>query len=167
MKIVNEMEVNDNVIDQFKNKWALVCARKKDGTFNMCTIAWGQIGELWSKNVLTVFVKPIRFTDSFLNEDNYFTVTFFDESHKDSLRICGTKSGKNIDKVKEANLKPVILENGITFEGYRRVYVCKKIYQQQFKQECFVDSKDIIDKYYVNEPYHNMYIGEIISVIEK
>ena len=71
------------------------------------------------------------------------------------------------DKVKEANLKPVVLENGITFEGYRRVYVCKKIYQQQFKQECFVDSKDIIDKYYVNEPYHNMYIGEIISVIEK
>lgn len=133
----------------------------------MCTIAWGQIGELWSKNVLTVFVKPIRFTDSFLNEDSHFTVTFFDESQKDSLRICGTKSGKNIDKVKEANLKPVVLENGITFEGYRRVYVCKKIYQQQFKQECFVDSKDIIDKYYVNEPYHNMYIGEIISVIEK
>ena len=29
------------------------------------------------------------------------------------------------------------------------------------------NSQDIIDKYYVNEPYHNMYIGEIISVIEK
>lgn len=167
MKIINEEKVKDNVIDEFKNNWALVCARKKNGTFNMCTIAWGTIGELWSKNVLTVFVKPIRFTDSFLFEDEYFTVTFFEKEDKEALKICGTKSGKNIDKVKEANLMPIVLENGITFENYKRVYVCKKIYQDQFKEEGFVGSKDIIDRYYKTEPYHNIYVGEIVTTIEK
>ena len=48
MKKVSQLEVKDNVIDEFKFKHALVCARKKDGTFNMCTIAWGSIGELWN-----------------------------------------------------------------------------------------------------------------------
>ena len=65
------------------------------------------------------------------------------------------------------SLKPIILENGVTFEGFKRVYVCKKIYQAPFIKNGFVDSKDIIDRYYQDEPFHNMYVGEIISVIEK
>ena len=65
------------------------------------------------------------------------------------------------------SLKPIILENGVTFEGYRRVYVCRKIYQAPFVLEGFVDSEDIIDKYYKDEPFHNMYVGEIIKVIEQ
>ena len=76
MKEVSVTSVKDNVIEEFKTRFALITARKKDGTFNMCTIAWGRIGELWSKDVLTAYVKPIRFTDSFLKEDDYFTVTF-------------------------------------------------------------------------------------------
>ena len=167
MKYVNEEKVLDNVIDEFKNNWALVCAKKKDGTFNMCTIAWGSIGELWSKNVVTVYVKPIRYTNDFLLEDDYFTVTFFDDKGKDALKICGTKSGRDINKVEAANLKVVELENGITFEGFKRVYVCKKIYQEQFKKECFVDSEDVINKYYKEEPYHYFYIGQIVKTIEK
>ena len=166
MKLVNELLVNDNVIDEFKNKWALVTARKKDGTYNTCTIAWGSIGELWSKNVVTVYVKPIRFNDSFLQEDDYFTVTFFKDGYKGAMGICGSKSGRDVDKIKEANLTPVVLENGITFEGAKRVYVCKKLYQGQFETKGFVDSQDIIDKYYKDEPYHNFYVGEIKQMYE-
>ncbi len=167
MKLVNEELIKDNVIDEFKHKWALVTARKKDGSFNTCTVSWGSIGELWSKNVVTVYIKPIRFTDEFLKEDEYFTVAFFDSEYKAALGICGTKSGRDLDKIKEANLTPVVLENGISYAEARRVYVCKKIYQGQFKQEEFVDSKEIIDRYYKEEPYHNFYIGEIKQVYEK
>ena len=69
MKLVNEENVKENIIDEFKNKWALVCARKKDGTYNMCTVSWGSIGELWSKNVVTVYIKTIRYTNDFMLED--------------------------------------------------------------------------------------------------
>ena len=167
MKEVSVTSVKDNVIEEFKTRFALITARKKDGTFNMCTIAWGSIGELWSKDVLTAYVKPIRFTDSFLKEDDYFTVTFLEDGHRNELALCGTKSGRDIDKMKISSLKPIILENGVTFEGYRRVYVCRKIYQAPFVLEGFVDSEDIIDKYYKDEPFHNMYVGEIIKVIEQ
>lgn len=167
MKEVNTRSIKDNVIDEFHNKWALVTARKKDGTFNMCTIAWGSIGELWSKDVVTIYIKPIRYTDSFLNDDSFFTITFFNEDHRKDLSFCGSKSGKDVDKIKNTNLIPIVLENGITFEGFRRVYVCKKIYQGQFENEGFVDSNDIINKYYKDEPLHNIYIGEIVAVYEK
>ena len=167
MRKVNLLEINDNPTAEFRHKWALVTARKKDGTFNMCTISWGSIGELWSRPVVTVYIKPIRHTDSFLIEDDYFTVTFFNEDHKSDLAFCGTKSGRDHDKVKETNLTPIILENGVTFEGFRRVYVCKKIYAQQFEKDCFVDSQDIIDRYYVDEPCHNFYVGQIIDVLEQ
>lgn len=167
MKKIDQLKIQDNVIDEFKNKHALVCARKKDGSFNMCTIAWGSVGELWSKDVLMVYVKPIRHTDSFLFEDDYFTVTFFNEENRKDLVVCGTKSGRDIDKVKETSLKPIVLEHGITFENFRRVYVCKKIYQDQFKKDCFIDSQDILNRYYKDEPFHNIYIGEIIEVLEQ
>lgn len=167
MKRVDQKLIKDNVIDEFKNKFALVCARKKDGTFNMCTIAWGSIGELWSKDVLTVYVKPIRYTDEFINEDEYFTVTFFNEEDRKILSVCGSKSGRDIDKVKECNLSIVDLKDGITFEGFRRVYLCRKIYQGQFKKDEFVNSNDIIERYYKDEPYHNFYVGEIIEVYEQ
>ena len=167
MKKVNQKEVLDNPINEFATTWALVTARKKDGTFNMCTLSWGSIGELWSNDVVTIYVKPIRFTDSFLQEDAFFTITFFDDDHKKDLAICGSKSGRDIDKVKETNLIPIVLENGITFEGFRRVYVCKKIYQAPFVKEGFVDSNDIINRYYEDEPFHNIYIGKILEVLEQ
>ena len=166
MKEVNQCQIQDNVIEEFKRKFALVTARKKDGSFNMCTIAWGSIGELWSKDVVTVYVKQNRYTDEFLQEDEYFTVTFFHKEQLDVLKICGTKSGRDIDKVKECNLTPIVLENGITFEGFRRVYLCKKIYQGSFNKESFVNSDKIIETYYKDEPFHNFYIGEIIKVCE-
>ena len=167
MKEVLATTVKDNVIDEFKNKVALVTARKKDGSFNMCTIAWGSIGEIWSKEIVTVYVKPIRFTDSFLKEDDYFTVSFMDDSLRDDVMYCGTHSGKDVDKIKNTNLKPIVLENGITFEGFRRVYVCKKIYQGQFKLDEFVDGQTVIDKYYKAEDPHNIYLGEILKVLEQ
>lgn len=166
MKKVSHLTIKDNPIDEFKNKWALVTARKKDGTFNMCTIAWGSIGELWSKDVITVYVKENRYTNSFLLEDDYFTVSFFDEKDKGMLAFCGSKSGRDVNKVNECGLKVVFLENGITFENARRVYLCKKLYQDSFKKENFVNQNKIINTYYKDEPFHYFYIGEILETYE-
>jgi len=167
MKQIKAIEVNENVIKEFGKTWALVTARKKDGSFNMCTLSWGSIGVLWSKEVVTIYVKPIRHTDSFLFEDDYFTITFFDEDHRSDLALCGTKSGRDIDKIKESNLEVIELENGITYKDFKRVYVCKKIYQAPFIQEGFVNNQESLDRYYKDEPFHNIYIGEIVAVYEK
>lgn len=166
MNKVNCREVKDNVIKEFRITTALVTARKKDGSFNTCTIGWGTIGELWSKDVCIVYVKPIRYTAEFLDEDDYFTVTFFKEGYQEALNICGTKSGKDVDKIQLAGLKPIELEHGVIYEGYKRAYVCKKIYKSSFLKENFIESEEIINRYYKDEPCHNVYIGEIIETIE-
>lgn len=167
MKETKAIEVNDNVIKEFGKTWALVTARKKDGSFNMCTLSWGSIGVLWSKEVVTIYVKPIRYTDSFLFEDDYFTITFFDEDHRSDLALCGTKSGRDIDKIKESNLEVIELENGITYKDFKRVYLCKKIYQTPFVKEGFINNQESLDRYYKDEPFHNIYIGEIVAIYEK
>lgn len=167
MKEIKAIEVNDNVIKEFGKTWALVTARKKDGSFNMCTLSWGSLGFLWSKEVVTIYVKPIRYTDSFLFEDDYFTITFFDEDHRSDLALCGTKSGRDIDKIKESNLEVIELENGITYKDFKRVYLCKKIYQTPFVKEGFINNQESLDRYYKDEPFHNIYIGEIVTVYEK
>ena len=167
MKQIKAIEVNENVIKEFGKTWALVTARKKDGSFNMCTLSWGSIGVLWSKEVVTIYVKPIRHTDSFLFEDDYFTITFFDEDHRSDLALCGTKSGRDIDKIKESNLEAIELENGITYKDFKRVYVCKKIYQAPFIKEGFINNQESLDRDYKDEPFHNIYIGEIVAVYEK
>lgn len=167
MKKTSHLNIKDNPIIEFKDKWALICARKKDGSFNMCTIAWGSIGELWSKDVVTVYVKQNRYTFDFLLEDDYFTISFFDDKDKDILAFCGRYSGRNVNKTKKCNLTPVYIENGITFANARRVYLCKKIYCDSFKKENFKNDNFIVDKYYKDEPYHYFFIGEIIETYEK
>lgn len=166
MNQIKPEQLDFNPFDKFGNQTALVCARKDD-KYNMCTIAWGTIGKLWSRNVAIVYVKPIRFTDRFLKDDDYFTITFLNEEHKNDLIYCGTKSGKHVNKMNIPTLKPIRLENGITFEGYETVFVLKKIYVGKFKKAGFHKSDEIINHYYSSERPHNVYIGEIVDIIQK
>ena len=59
----------------YDKEWALVTAGTM-GNFNTMTISWGGLGTLWNKPVATVYVKPIRHTHSFLDSNEYFTVSF-------------------------------------------------------------------------------------------
>ena len=94
-------------------------------------------------------------------------MSFIKERYSKDLALCGTKSGRDIDKVKESNLEVINMENGITFKDFKRVYVCKKIYQAPFVKDGFINNQESLDKYYKDEPFHNVYIGEIIKVYEQ
>mgnify|MGYP005612714143 CR=1 FL=1 len=64
----------------FDKEWALVTAGNLDN-YNTMTISWGGLGTLWNRPVATVYVKPIRHTHDFLDTNEYFTVSFFDEKY--------------------------------------------------------------------------------------
>ena len=151
----------NDMLDLFSKKWALVTAGKA-GHYNTMTIGWGSLGTLWSKPVCNVYVKPIRYTYDFLEQYDYFTITFFDEEYKNDLMLLGTKSGRDGDKVALTSLTPVFDEYGVSFKEAVCTIVCKKIYYQDL--DVSVMGKDIIDKYYVSEEPHRMYIGEVIQI---
>lgn len=153
-----------NPFDKFNKEWALVTAGNKD-KFNSMTISWGSMGTLWFKNVVTIYIRPDRYTFEFLNSSDYFTLSFFDEKYRDKLTMFGRKSGRDIDKVKESGFSPLFLDNGITYKEALETIVLKKIYVQQLDKSKF--SSDILNCYNDDAPAHYMIIGEVVSFDKK
>ena len=152
----------EDTLKLFNNKWALVTAGTKED-FNTMTIGWGGLGSLWSKPTISVYIKPCRYTFKYMNDSDYFTVSFYDERYRDDLRILGTKSKRDMDKLALTNLHPDFLENAITFKEAKCTIVCKKIYWQDLDINNM--PKDVIDKYYLKEEPHRMFVGEVVKVI--
>ncbi|MDR2813970.1 MAG: flavin reductase [Prevotellaceae bacterium] len=139
-----------------------------DSSFNVMTAGWGAIGHLWGRDVALIFVRPQRYTFQFLRREEYFTLSFLPEEHRDVLTICGTLSGRDADKVKKAGLTPVKLAEGvITFQKASKVIVCKKLYGADFiNPEAFVDTA-IVGNIYPQKDFHHMFVGEIVETLVK
>lgn len=170
--VLKKIDINDyvtNVFTDFKMKWAL-CTSGDINNHNSLTIGWGSLGVLWRKNICTVYVRGSRYTNDYLQNSDYFTVSFYPECCKESLKMYGTLSGRDNDKDKISGFKVIELDNGVSYEEAELVIVCKKIYQDDFKPELFL-SKDIDDFYAPtiekDNTYHYFYIGEIISIYKK
>ena len=142
--------------------WMMITAG--DSTkFNTMTASWGTLGELWNKPVAVVFIRPQRYTFEFVESNNYFTLTFFEEEYRDVLNLIGKKSGRNTDKVAEAGITPVKTDNSIAFGEGRIIIECRKIYSDYLKADSFID-KENIDKYYPNGDFHKIFVGQIVNI---
>ena len=98
-------------IDQ---EWALLTAGVEE-KFNTMTISWGGLGTIWNKPVVTVYVRPNRYTYEFMENNEYFTISFYDKEYKDDLGILGSKSGRNLDKISLTKLTPEYFKNTTSF----------------------------------------------------
>lgn len=149
-------------------KGVLVTA-KADGKVNPMTIGWGTMGVEWGKPIFTVFVRESRFTKGLLDQNPEFTINVpYGSYDKNIISLCGTKSGRDLDKVSALNLTleapevisvPGIRELPLTLE-------CRVIYRQD--QDSAAIPEDITRKYYPKEngldgDYHTAYYGEIVA----
>ena len=91
------MEFTTDVFSVFDKKWALLTAGNKD-KFNTMTVSWGGLGTIWGKSVATVYVRTSRYTHEFMDDNEYFTVSFYPEEYRNVLSVMGSKSGRDIDK---------------------------------------------------------------------
>ena len=156
-------EFIDKAFNVYNKEWALVTAGPVDN-FNTMTISWGGLGTIWNKDVATVYVKPIRYTHSFLEANDYFTVSFYDEKYRNDLGLLGTLSGRDGDKVAKTQLTPVTAGESTTFAQAKLTLLCRKIYRQDLITDTM--PQDAIDKYYIDEAPHTMFIGEVVEIIE-
>lgn len=89
------------------------------------------------------------------------------EAHREIHKICGSQSGRDIDKVAASGLKPYVTEEGyIGYEQARLILECKKLYADFIEADNFVD-KLLINRWYGEEHggFHKMYILEIEHVL--
>ena len=161
LKKISPEELNDNVFKLIGSDWMLITAGKI-GAYNTMTASWGAMGVLWSKKVCFCFIRPDRHTRSFVEKSDKFTLSFFNDDYRGALNLCGSRSGRDTDKAKEAGITPVKSPSGSVYFGEARLVIeCKKIYFQDFDPANFVDAG--IQGNYPKNDYHRMYVGEIIG----
>lgn len=163
-KEISTSELNKNAFDMIDKEWFLLTAGDKDN-FNTMTCSWGTVGELWSKRVAIAFVRKTRHTFEFTEKGEYFTMSFFGDKCREALAFCGSKSGREYDKVKETGLTPVF-DLAPYFEEAETVFVCRKLYSDFIKPEQFCDPT-LDGQVYGLKDYHKFYVGEIVKVLVK
>ena len=161
-----------DAFDEFGSKWALVTAGSMDN-HNSMTVSWGGVGCLWGKPVATVYIRPNRHTYGYFEENEYFTVSFYPEDYKKALGVMGSKSGRDMDKIKELGLH-LVESDVVAVPGIKELPLtieCKVIYKQ--KQDLSAVPADILARYYPEIPgadfagetrdFHYAYYGEIVG----
>ena len=164
---INVWEYAPQILEQTGKGILLTTAT--EGKVNTMTIGWGTLGIQWGKPIFIAFVRESRYTKAFLDKNGEFTVNVpLGEFDKNILSVCGTKSGRDIDKIKELGLTletpeaitvPAIKELPLTLE-------CKVIYKQDQDAKAIDPAYDA--RYYAkgtpNEnDYHTAYYGEIVA----
>lgn len=145
---------------EFGDRWALLSAGTEDA-WNTMTVSWGQVGVLWGKNVATIYVRPQRYTHTFIENCDRFSLSFFPESARSVLSYCGKYSGRDVNKAAATGLSPTFDQGAVFFDQAERTIVCRKLYCQRLDPGCFIDKE--CDRRNYHGDYHDMYIGEIIG----
>lgn len=158
-------DLKDNVFSLLGDQWMLITAGTADNC-NTMTASWGGLGIMWGEPVATVYIRPQRYTKQFVDREEYFTLSFFGPEYKKELALCGAKSGRELDKVKECGFDVACGEGGSPyFEQARLVLVCRKMYAQEMDADEM--PADVKEKWYPNRDYHTMYIGRIVEAYTK
>lgn len=158
---IQPSDITNNTFHLIGKEWMLIAAGNEQQN-NCMTASWGGFGFLWNKPVVFIFVRPQRYTYNFLEEHDFFTLNFFDETYRSILNFCGKESGKQVNKAEQCKLDITTTPNGsIAYQQSRMIIECKKMYKEQFKPEAFID-KSALD-FYPSNDFHYMYIAEITN----
>lgn len=158
-------ELQGNVFSMVGTDWMLVTAQN-DAKYNTMTASWGGMGILWGKPVAFVFIRPQRYTYTFLEKTDRFTLSFFGGGYRDALALCGKVSGRDTDKISEAGLTPFSTNDGYTsFREASLILECSKLYTDFIEEENMLEPA--LMEYYKDRDFHKMYIAEITRGLVK
>ena len=135
-----------------------------DGKVNTMTIGWGHIGIEWGRPIFVAYVRESRYTKEFLDAGGEFTVNIpLEECDGKILGICGTKSGRDLDKIGALGLMTEDPET-VSVPGIRQLPLtleCRVIYKQD--QPLRAIDEDIKERYYTQGDPHTAYYGQILN----
>ena len=133
-----------------------------DGEVDTMTIGWGTMGVQWGKPIFIAFVRESRHTKELVDKNPEFTINVpLNGCDKNILAFCGTKSGRDVNKIQELGLTleagetvsvPAIKELPLTLE-------CKVIYKQEQIKEAI--AQENLTRYYPEGDFHTAYYGQI------
>jgi len=90
---------------QRRNGGVLCTVVDKAGRQNVLTLGWGLIGPHYhNRPIFIIAVAPPRYSWHFLEEVGEFVIAVPDDSLRYAADLCGTQSGREMDKFKAAGL---------------------------------------------------------------
>lgn len=147
------------------DQWMLITAGTPEHC-NTMTASWGGLGVLWGAPMATAYIRPQRYTKQFVDENEYFTLSFFSADYRPQLSLCGTKSGRDMDKVKECGFTVAAgVGNAPYFEQAELVLVCRK--RMAMDMDPALMPEDVKAKWYPDHDWHTMYWGEVVEALKK
>ena len=167
LQSVEPKALTPEILEVFGKQNALLTAGDKTKC-NTMTIGWAQMGTLWAKPVCTVFVRPERYTYELMESNEYFTVSVLPTAMRKTLGFCGSKSGRDVDKISECGLTMAYgVGDAPYFEEAEWVLVCRKLYAQDMAGEFVLGDEDVLSFYGAKGNWHRMYVGEVIEAYKK
>lgn len=141
--------------------WALLVAGHERP--NPMTVSWGGFGTLWNRPVVTVYVRPTRFTYGLLDEHPEFTLNWLPPDMRKALDLCGSRSGRDTDKWSAAGLTPTPSEVVAVprIAGATMVLEARVLASFDLDPDRFFDPA--IDSLYPKRDYHRAYVGGVVA----
>ena len=165
---VDPRTLTPEIFQVFGTQNALLTAGDRTAC-NTMTIGWCQLGRLWNMPVCTVYVRPERYTYKFTESHDYFTVSVLPLSHKQTtMQLCGTKSGRDVDKIKACGLTVCYgAGDAPFFDEAELVLVCTKVFVQDMDPACVLDQETILPYYGEKGGWHRIYTGKVVEAYTK
>jgi len=164
-EFINAFDDLSNTLRTIGSRGALLIAGAEP--VNPMTIGWGLIGPVWGKPTFAVLVRPSRFTYELMGKAEAFSVNVPGESLSHACDLCGTKSGRDVDKIAEAGLTvepgrslavPTIAECPVHYE-------CRIVHRNEVDPASMIP--EISDVLYRSGDVHVVYWGTIAGAYRR
>ncbi len=144
-----------------RNPGLLLASTKASGESNAMTIGWASVGIMWSRPVFVVMVRPSRYTYEFIEDSGAFTVNVPTEALRQWVGVCGTRSGRDIDKFGDYDIVtvPSRAVPAVSIDACAMVYECRVVHVNDMVPAQL--QPDIEQASYGGRDYHRFYYGEI------
>lgn len=151
----------EQTLDRLAKGGLLLAATRGDGSSNAMTIGWGTFGVIWGLPVMIVLVRPSRYTYSFIEESGVFTVNVPTPEMKELVTLCGTRSGRDVDKLAEVETSMGQKVACVTLDTCPVVYECKVVHYNDVRPDTLMP--EIVSRAYAQGDFHRLYYGQIMG----
>jgi len=153
----------NKTLSALRNPGLLLVGTRRSGESNVMTIGWGTVGIVWGEPMFIVMVRPSRHTYGFIEESHEFTVNVPTDEMRQWVAVCGSKSGRDVDKFGsyDVTTSPGQKVHTATIDACPMVYECRVAHWNDLIPGNLAREAEV--RFYRGEDYHRVYFGQILG----
>ena len=155
----------DETLEVLASGGLLLASSRPDGRSNVMTIGWATVGVIWGQQIMVVMVRPSRYTYEFIENSGLFTVNVPSPEMRSFVNLCGTKSGRDVDKLAQATTSMGQMIDCVRLDDCPLVYECQVVHTNDVLAETL--APEIADRAYPRGDLHRLYYGKILGTFAK